>query len=62
MVSMLATRPKVCRFKPSQANEFLKAIKIHSTPSFRAEVKPEASCHKSLWLVRELYEYEKDIS
>jgi hypothetical protein len=34
VVSVLATGPKGCRFKT-----LLRAIKIHSTPSFRWEVK-----------------------
>jgi hypothetical protein len=34
VVSVLATGPKGCRFK-----RLLRAIKIHSTPSFRWEVK-----------------------
>jgi hypothetical protein len=33
MVSVLATGPKVCGFEPDQ--DLSKAIKIHSTPSFR---------------------------
>jgi hypothetical protein len=41
MVSVLATGPKVSRFKPGQDDGFLRAIKIRSTPPFGWEVKPE---------------------
>jgi hypothetical protein len=34
---------------------FLRAIKIHSTPSFGWEVKPEVPCLKILWHVKELW-------
>jgi hypothetical protein len=34
-VSVLATGPKGCGFKPSQGDGFLRAIKIRSTPSSR---------------------------
>jgi hypothetical protein len=36
MVSVLAIVPKVCRFNPSQSDEFLRMIKVCSTPSFKA--------------------------
>jgi hypothetical protein len=36
------------------------AIKIHSTPSFGSEVKPQAPCHKILWHIEELYRYERN--
>jgi hypothetical protein len=49
MVSKLAIRLKVCGFKPGRGDEFLRAIKIHSTPSLREEVKAGAPSHKSLW-------------
>jgi hypothetical protein len=58
MVRVLAIGPKVCRFKPGQGNEFLRAIKIHSMPSFDWEVKPSAQCHNILRHVKELYEYK----
>jgi hypothetical protein len=35
VVSVLATAPKGCGFKPGQGDGFLKAIKIRSTPSSR---------------------------
>jgi hypothetical protein len=35
VVNVLATGPKDCGFKPGQGDRFLRAIKIHSTPSFR---------------------------
>jgi hypothetical protein len=44
MVSVLAIGPKVRRFRPSQVDGFLRAIKIHSMPSFRGEVKLSAPC------------------
>jgi hypothetical protein len=34
MVSVLATGPKGCGFKPGRGNEFLRATKIGSTTSF----------------------------
>jgi hypothetical protein len=48
MVSVLNIGLKVNGFKPSGEDAFLKAIKICSTPSFRWEVKPSASCYKAL--------------
>jgi hypothetical protein len=42
VVNVLATGPKGDRFKPDQDDEFLMAVKVCSTPSFRWEVKPEA--------------------
>jgi hypothetical protein len=48
MVCVLAIGPKVHEFKPSRGDGFLRAIKIRSAPSSGGEVKPEASCHKSL--------------
>jgi hypothetical protein len=41
VVSVLATGPKGCWFKPGQGDGFLRAIKIRSTPSFGWEIKPE---------------------
>jgi hypothetical protein len=43
-VSMLATGPKIRGFKPGRGDGFLRAIKIRSTPSFRGDVKPSATC------------------
>jgi hypothetical protein len=34
VVSVLATGPKCCGLEPGQGDEFLKATKIRSTPSF----------------------------
>jgi hypothetical protein len=59
---MLATGPKVCGFKSSQGNGFLRVIKICSTPSFEGETKLEAPCCKSLWNIKDLCEYERNIS
>jgi hypothetical protein len=56
MASLLAIRLKVCRLKPSQDDGFLRAIKIHRTPSFRGEVKLSAPCHKILWHVKNHFE------
>jgi hypothetical protein len=53
VVSVLATGPKVCGFEPNQGDEFLRAIKVRSTPSFRWDVKPEVSCRKILRRVKE---------
>jgi hypothetical protein len=33
VVSVLATGPNGCRFEPGQGDGFLRALKIHSTPS-----------------------------
>jgi hypothetical protein len=42
MASMLAIGPKVRRFNPSRGDGYRRAIKIHSMPAFRGEIKPEA--------------------
>jgi hypothetical protein len=39
VVSVLATGPKGRRFEPGQGDGFLRAIQIHSTPSFGWESK-----------------------
>jgi hypothetical protein len=59
VVSVLTLDPRVCKFKPSQGNEFLRVIKIRSTPSFRWGVKPEAPCHKILGHVEDLLTYQR---
>jgi hypothetical protein len=41
VVSVLATGPKGRGFKPDRGDGFLRAIKIHNTPSFGWEIKPE---------------------
>jgi hypothetical protein len=61
MVSMLAVGPKVRGLKPDGGDGFLRAIKIHSTTSFRGEVKLSALCYKILLHSKELYEYERII-
>jgi hypothetical protein len=38
---------------PAKGSRFLKAIRIHSTTSFRGEVKLLAPCHEFLWHVKE---------
>jgi hypothetical protein len=60
VVSVLATGPKSCRFKPGQGDGFLRAIKIRSTPSFRWEVKPEVLCRKILRHVKDLLKSHRD--
>jgi hypothetical protein len=53
-VVVLATGPKGRGLKTGQGDGFLRAIKVHSTPPFGWEVKPEASCRKFLRHVKEL--------
>jgi hypothetical protein len=62
MVSILAIGPKVRRFKPGRGDGFSWAIIIRSTPSFKWEVKQEAPCRKILRYIKEIYEYERNIS
>jgi hypothetical protein len=40
VVSVLATGPKGRGFEPGKDDGFLRAMKVHSTPSFGWEVKP----------------------
>jgi hypothetical protein len=44
MIIVLAIRPNARGLKLCQGEEFLRAIKIRSTPSFGGEVKPETPC------------------
>jgi hypothetical protein len=60
VVSVLATGPKGCRFEPGQGDEFLRAMKIRSTPSFGWEVKLEVPCCKILWHVKDLLKSHRD--
>jgi hypothetical protein len=53
VVGVPATGPKGRGFKPGRGDAFLRAIKIHSTPSFGWEVKPEVTYYKILWHVKE---------
>jgi hypothetical protein len=62
VVSVLATGPKGCWFKPSQCYGFLMVIKIRSTPSFGWEVKPETPCHKILRPVKNLTYHDLDVT
>jgi hypothetical protein len=48
MVNVLAIVSKFLAFKPDRDNGFLRAIKVHSTPSFGGEVKPPVPCCKIL--------------
>jgi hypothetical protein len=57
VVSVLATGPKCHGFKSGQGDGFLRAIKIHSTPSFGWEVKPEVPCRKILQHVKDPLRY-----
>jgi hypothetical protein len=59
---VLATGPKVRWFKPGQGNTFLRAITISNTPFSEYEVKQETSRRKILRHVKEIYEYERNIS
>jgi hypothetical protein len=54
VVSVLASRPKGCRFEPGQGDGFLRVIKICSTPSFGREVKMEVPRCKILQHVKDL--------
>jgi hypothetical protein len=42
----------VCKYKSAQGYGLLKVIKIHSTPSFRGEVRLDAPCCKILQQVK----------
>jgi hypothetical protein len=57
MVSVLAIGPKVRGFRPGRGDRFLRAINVHSIPSFRGEVKAEAPC-KILRYVKITCKYE----
>jgi hypothetical protein len=46
VASELATGPKGRGLEPDKGDGFLRAIKIHSTPSFGWELKPEVPCRK----------------
>jgi hypothetical protein len=59
VVSVLATEPKVCGFKPGQAQRIFKGNIHHSITSFGEEVKPAVLCHEILQHVKEPYRYEK---
>jgi hypothetical protein len=52
--SVLSTGPKVRELKHGRNNGFLTAIKIHITPSFGWDIKPEAPCRKILEHVTDL--------
>jgi hypothetical protein len=57
VVSVFATGPKGCLFKPSRGDGFLRAITIRSTPFFRWGVKPEVPCGKILQHVKDPLTY-----
>jgi hypothetical protein len=60
VASVLSAGPKGHGFEPGQGDGFLRAIKIHSTPSFRWEVKPEVPCRKILQHVKDLLKSHRD--
>jgi hypothetical protein len=60
VVSVLGTETKGRAFEPGQSDGFLRAIKIRSIPFFGWEVKPEVSCHKILWHVKDLLKFNGD--
>jgi hypothetical protein len=57
VVTVIATGPKDRGFKPSRCDEFLRAMKIRSTPSFGWEGKPEVPCRKVLRHVKDPLRY-----
>jgi hypothetical protein len=59
VVSVLTTGPKGRGFKHGRGDEYLRAIKISSTPSFRWEVKPEVPCRKILRHVEDPLTYQR---
>jgi hypothetical protein len=59
VVSVLVTGPKYRGFKPGRDDEFLRAIKVHSTLSFAREVKPEVLCSKILRHVKDPLTYQR---
>jgi hypothetical protein len=56
LFSVRAIGPKVCGFKLARGNGFVRAIEVHSTPSFGGEVKPKAPCRKISRHVNKFYE------
>jgi hypothetical protein len=52
IVSVLANGPKVRGLNPAETMDFLRDIKIRSTPSLGSEVKPSVSCRKILQNVK----------
>jgi hypothetical protein len=60
VVSVLATGTKGRGFEPGQGDEFLRSIKIHSTPSFGWEVKLEVPCRKILRHVKDFLKSHRD--
>jgi hypothetical protein len=57
VVSVLVTGPKSRGFKPGRGDEFVRATKICSTPSFGWEVKPEVPCLKVVRHVEDPWRY-----
>jgi hypothetical protein len=59
MVIVFAIGPRFTSSNPAESDEFLRAIKIHSTASFEEEVKPSAPCHKILLHVKDPMGYDR---
>jgi hypothetical protein len=60
VVSVLASGTKGRGFESGQGDGFLRAIKIHITPSFGWEVKPEVPCRKILRHVKDISKSQCD--
>jgi hypothetical protein len=54
--------PKFAGSNPTKDNGFLRVMKVHSTTSFRGDVKLSVPCHKILQHVKVPYEYKRDTS
>jgi hypothetical protein len=59
VVSVLATGPKGYGFEPGRGYAFLREIKIRSTPSFGADVKPEDPSRKILRHVKDPLTFQR---
>jgi hypothetical protein len=53
--------PRLAASNPAEAMDFLRAIKIRSTPSIGGKVKPEARCLKILQYVKIIFKCEQKI-
>jgi hypothetical protein len=61
MVVCLPLDPRFVSSDSVEGDEFLRAIKFHSTPSFEGEVKMLAPCCKILWHVKDTFEVRTKI-
>jgi hypothetical protein len=59
VVSVLATGPKGCGFKPGRVDGFLRAINIYSTRLFGWEVSREVPCCNILQHVKDPLTYQR---